>query len=68
MGRSETQAADLGRMTAAASLGQAFGSAGGGLLADVTFVTGGSFVVAAVVVSVGLLVGLRLPQLLLPKP
>src|SRR6516162_8014918 len=35
LGAGETQGADLGRMTAAASIGQALGSAGGGLLFDV---------------------------------
>jgi MFS family permease len=66
LGAGETQGADLGRMTAAASLGQALGSAGGGLLFDVPILPGASFALAALVVATGLLASLRLPQLLLP--
>lgn len=63
-----TQGADLGRMTAAASLGQALGSAGGGLLFDIPILPGASFTLTAFIVSAGLLASLRLPQLLRPSP
>jgi MFS family permease len=66
LGAPETQGADLGRMTAAASLGQALGSAAGGLLFDSQMLPGTPFTLAAVIVAAGLLASLRLPQLLLP--
>lgn len=67
LGAGETQGADLGRMTAAASLGQALGSAGGGLLFGVPILPGASFTLTALVVAAGLLASLHLPQLLLPN-
>lgn len=67
LGAGETQGADLGRMTAAASLGQALGSAGGGLLFDVSIVPGAAFTVTAAVVLAGLAASLRLPKLLQPS-
>ena len=66
LGAGETQGAALGRMTAAASLGQALGSAGGGLLFDVPILPGASFTLTAFIVAAGILASLRLPQLLLP--
>lgn len=68
LGAGETQGADLGRMTAAASLGQALGSAGGGLLFDAPILPGASFTLTAFIVAMGLSASLRLPQLLRPDP
>lgn len=65
-GTSETQGADLGSMTAAASLGQALGSAGGGLLFDVPVLRDAGFIAAALIVLAGLLASAGLPQLLMP--
>lgn len=65
LGAGATQGADLGRMTAAASLGQALGSAAGGLLFDVSILPGAAFTVTAAVVLAGLTTSLGLPQLLL---
>jgi DHA1 family multidrug resistance protein-like MFS transporter len=64
LGAGETQGADLGRATAAASLGQALGSAAGGLLFDVSILPGAAFTVTAIVVSSGLAASLGLPRLL----
>lgn len=66
LGAGETQGADLGRMTAAASLGQALGSAGAGLFFDSPVLPGAPFTLAAVIVAAGLFASLRLPKLLLP--
>ena len=66
LGAGDTQGADLGRITAAASLGQALGSAGGGLLFDIQVLPGASFTLTALIVSAGLLASFRLPRLLLP--
>lgn len=63
----EAQGADLGRMTAVASLGQALGSAGGGLLFDVSFLPGAAFTAAAIVVSAGIGASLRLPRILVRR-
>jgi DHA1 family multidrug resistance protein-like MFS transporter len=65
LGAGATQGADLGRVTAAASLGQALGSAAGGLLFDVSILPGAAFTVTAAVVLAGLAASLGLPQLLL---
>jgi MFS family permease len=65
LGSGHTQGADLGRVTAAASLGQALGSAAGGLLFDVQVLPGAAFFVTATVVLAGLAVSLGLPKLLL---
>jgi MFS family permease len=65
LGAGETQGADLGRVTAAASLGQALGSAAGGMLFDVSVLPGAAFTVTAVVVLAGLTASLGLPGLLL---
>lgn len=62
----EAQGADLGRVSAAASLGQTIGSAAGGLLFDISILPAASFTVTAMIVSAGLLASLRLPQLLQP--
>ncbi len=64
LGASETQGADLGWATAAASLGQALGSAAGGLLFAVTILPGAAFTVTAAVVLSALVASLGLPRLL----
>ena len=64
LGGGETQGADLGRVTAAASLGQAVGSAAGGLLFDVSIVPNATFIVTATIVLTGLAASLGLPRLL----
>lgn len=64
LGAGKTQGADLGRVTAAASLGQAIGSAAGGLLFNVSVLPGASFTVTAGVVLAGLTASLGLPALL----
>lgn len=66
LGVGDTQGADLGRMTAASSLGQALGSAGGGLLFDIQLLPGVSFTLTASIVLAGLLATFRLPRLLVP--
>lgn len=58
----ETQGADLGWATAAASLGQALGSAAGGLLFGVTILPGAAFTVTAAVVLSALLASFGLAQ------
>lgn len=57
-----TQGADLGRVTAAASLGQALGSAAGGLLFAVAFLPGAAFTVTAAVVLSAIAASLGLPR------
>jgi MFS family permease len=67
LGNLESQGASLGRMTAAASLGQTLGSGVGGLLFDVSFLPGASFTIPALVVFASLLVSFQLPRLLMPE-
>lgn len=67
LGTTASQGAILGRMTASASLGQAIGSAAGGLLFDVPFLPAASFVLAALVVFATLLISFPLPRLLVPR-
>jgi MFS family permease len=55
---------ELGKQTAAASLGVALGSAAGGLLFNVAALPGASFVLTAGLVVVGFLLSLGLPHLL----
>ncbi len=62
----ERQGAELGRQTAAASLGQATGSAAGGLLFGVVFVPNAPFTLTAVVVLSGLVASIGLARLLAP--
>ena len=57
----------LGKQTAAASLGVTVGSAAGGLLFIVAALRGASFVLIAGVTILGFLLSLRLPQLLVPQ-
>ena len=63
----KTQGADLGRITAAASFGQAVGSAAGGLLFDISFLPNATFNAAAIVVLTGVAASLGLPRLLVPR-
>jgi len=62
LGAGDTQGADLGLTIAAVSLGQALGSAAGGLLFDVSILPGATFTATAVVVLTGLGASLGLPQ------
>ncbi len=55
---------ELGKQTAASSLGATVGSAAGGLLFNVTVPAGASFVLAALLAALGLLLSLKLPHLL----
>ena len=58
------QGADLGWQTTSASLGQAAGSAAGGLLFGVTFIPNASFTLTAIVVLAGLGASIGVPRLL----
>lgn len=63
-----SQGAQLGRMTAAASLGQALGSVAGGALFNLPILPDASFLLAALLVLATLLACIRLPQLLMREP
>ena len=58
---------ELGKQTAAASLGVTMGSAAGGLLYTVAALPGASFLLTAVLAGLGFLLSLGLPQLLVPR-
>ena len=58
---------ELGKQTAAASLGVTFGSAAGGLLFNAAFLTGASFVLTAGITVLGFLLSLGLPHLLVHR-
>ena len=58
---------ELGKQTAAASLGVTLGSAAGGLLYTVAALPGASFLLTAVLALLGFLLSLGLPQLLVPR-
>lgn len=60
----ETEGADLGRITAAGSLGQVLGSVAGGLLFNVSTFPNATFNVAAIIVLTGVAASFGLPQLL----
>lgn len=64
LGAGETQGTELGRQTAAASLGQAVGSAAGGLLFDLAIVPNASFTLTALFVATGLAASIGLPRCL----
>ena len=64
LGAGKTQGAALGRVTAAASLGQAVGSAAGGVLFNVALLPNAGFTVAALIVAAGLVGSIGLPRLL----
>jgi predicted MFS family arabinose efflux permease len=58
---------ELGRQTAAASLGVTLGSAAGGLLFNVAALPGASFVLTALLAALGFVLSLTLPHLLVPR-
>lgn len=58
---------ELGKQTAAASLGVTVGSAAGGLLFNIAGFPGASFVLVAGVTALGVLLGFGLPNLLVRK-
>ncbi len=58
---------ELGKQTAAASLGITSGSAAGGLLFNVAALAGASFVLSALLVVLGFVLSLKLPHLLAPR-
>jgi len=58
---------ELGKQTAAASLGTTLGSAAGGLLFNVAALPGASFVLAAFLAVLGLVLSLKLPHELVPR-
>ena len=60
----QAQGAQLGKQTAAASLGAAVGSAAGGLLYDVAWLPDASFVIMAAVTGSGVVLSLGLPRML----
>jgi DHA1 family multidrug resistance protein-like MFS transporter len=64
LGAGDRQGTELGRQTAAASLGQAVGSAGGGLLFGATFVPNASFTVTAAVVLASVVASIGIQRLL----
>ncbi len=63
-----SQGTQLGRMTAAASLGQALGSVAGGALFNLPVLPDASFLLAALLILATLLACIRLPRLLMPEP
>lgn len=60
----KSQGAELGKQTAAASLGAAIGSAAGGLLFNVAGLPGASFVLVAALTALGVLLSFSLPKIL----
>ena len=58
---------ELGKQTAAASLGVTVGSAAGGLLFNIAGFPGASFVLVAAVTALGVLLGFGLPNLLVRR-
>jgi hypothetical protein len=63
----KAQGAELGKQTAAASLGAAVGSAAGGLLFDVALLPNASFLLVSVLTVLGVLLSLGLPNLLVRR-
>ena len=61
------QGTQLGKQTAAASLGAAIGSAAGGLLFDVTWLPDASFVLIAALTALGLMISFALPKMLVDR-
>ena len=60
----KSQGAELGKQTAAASLGAAIGSAAGGLLFNVAGLPGASFLLVAALTALGVLLSFSLPKIL----
>ena len=58
---------ELGKQTAAASLGVTLGSAAGGLLFNIAALPGASFVFAAALAVLGFVLSLRLPRVLVTR-
>ena len=63
----KTQGAELGKQTAAASLGAAIGSAAGGLLFNVAGLPGASFLLVSALTALGVLLSLSLPKILVAQ-
>ncbi len=63
----KTQGAQLGKQTAAASLGAAVGSAAGGLLFDVAWLPNASFLLMTILTIIGVLLSLSLPKMLMTR-
>lgn len=61
------QGAELGKQTAAVSLGGAVGSAAGGFLFDIAPLPGASFILMTVLTGIGTGLSLGLPHLLVPR-
>lgn len=61
------QGLELGKQTAAASLGVTLGSVAGGLLFNIALLPGASFIITAALVALGFLLSLDLPKLLAPQ-
>ncbi len=61
------QGAELGKQTAAASLGAAVGSAVGGLLFNVAWLPNASFLLVTVLTLLGIVLSLGLPNQLVPR-
>lgn len=61
------QGAQLGKQTAAASLGTAVGSAAGGLLFDVAWLPNASFLLMTILTMIGVLLSLGLPKMLMTR-
>ncbi|MEO8419519.1 MAG: MFS transporter, partial [Methylophilaceae bacterium] len=58
---------ELGKQTAAASLGVTAGSVAGGLLFNIATLPGASFLLTAGLAALGVLLSIRLPHLLVPR-
>ena len=63
----KAQGAELGKQTAAASLGAAIGSAAGGLLFNVAGRPGASFLLVTALAAFGVLLSLNLPKMLVAQ-
>ena len=63
----KAQGAQLGKQTAAASLGAAVGSAAGGLLFDVAWLPNASFLLITLLTVLGVLLSLGLPKMLVKR-
>ena len=63
----KAQGAELGKQTAAASLGAAVGSAAGGLLFNVGGLPGASFLLVTALAAFGVLLSLNLPKMLVAQ-
>lgn len=63
----KAQGAELGKQTAAASLGAAIGSAAGGLLFNVAWLPNASFLLMTALTGFGVLLSLNLPKMLVTQ-